>query len=37
VSQIITLDKAFLDRRISLLPGALLDEVEAGLRLILRL
>ena len=35
VSQLITLDKAFLDQRIGRLPPTLIARVEQGLRLVL--
>jgi len=37
VSQVITLDKAFLTERVGRLPPALLNDLEAGLRLVLDL
>lgn len=37
VSQLITIDKSFLTRRVSRLPPAPMREVEAGLRLVLGL
>lgn len=37
VSQLATLDKRWLTRRVSRLPAHLLQEVEAGLRLVLGL
>lgn len=37
VSQIVTLDKAFLERRIGALPSAVLGEVERGIKLVLEL
>lgn len=37
VFQIMTADEAFLAERAGALPGALLEEIEAGLRLVLAL
>jgi len=37
VSQIVTIDKSFLAERVGILPLAVLDQVEKGLRLVLRL
>ena len=37
VSQVLTLDKSFLDERVGTLPSSLLDRVENGLRLVLDL
>jgi len=37
VSQVVTLDKAFLTERVGRLSPALLNELEAGLRLVLNL
>jgi len=37
VSQLVTLDKAFLARRVRALPAASLEKVEAGVRLVLSL
>lgn len=37
VSQLITLDRSILAERVGTLPGAALDRVDAGLRLVLAL
>jgi mRNA interferase MazF len=37
VSQVITVDKSFLTERISALPSPILQQIEAGLRLVLAL
>jgi mRNA interferase MazF len=37
VSQLLTVDKSMLDARISRLPPELLEDVEKGLRLVLKL
>ena len=37
VSQILTIDKAFLTQRIGVLAGRLFREVESGVRLVLSL
>ena len=37
VSQVLTLDKGYLDRRVGALPAAKLTELESGLRLVLGL
>jgi mRNA interferase MazF len=37
ISQLITVDKTFLAKRVGRLPPALMREVEAGLRLVLAL
>ena len=37
VSQVITVDKALLTRRVAALPRPLLDRIDAGLRLVLSL
>lgn len=37
VSQLITLDRRFLTKRVSRLPGDVVQEVESGLRLVLSL
>jgi len=37
VSQVFTIDKSFLKEKVSDLPKALLQKVEAGLRLVLSL
>ena len=37
VSQVLTLDKRYLTERVGRLPAALVDEVDAGLRLVLSL
>lgn len=37
VSQLITLDKRFLERRVGRVPGSSLDEIESGLRLVMDL
>jgi len=37
VSQLLTLDRAVLDARVGALPGAVLDRIDAGLRLVLAL
>jgi mRNA interferase MazF len=37
VSQIITVDKSFLTERIGVLPAAVIEQIERGLRLVLHL
>jgi mRNA interferase MazF len=37
VSQIVTVDKDFLTEQISILPANLFEQIEKGLRLVLRL
>jgi mRNA interferase MazF len=37
VSQLVTLDRAFLDERIGRLPPGLMDSIDAGLSLVLGL
>jgi mRNA interferase MazF len=37
VSQVLTLDKGYLTERVGRLSAALLDDVDAGLRLVLSL
>ena len=37
VSQLITLDRAILSKRVKALPGAAMDKVDAGLKLVLSL
>ncbi|MCP4978428.1 MAG: type II toxin-antitoxin system PemK/MazF family toxin [Maribacter sp.] len=37
VSQVVTVDKSFLTERVGVLPSNILEQVENGLRLILRL
>lgn len=37
VSQLLTLDRSILAERVGMLPGAVLDRVDAGLRLVLAL
>ena len=37
VSQIVTIDKDFLTEQISILPANLFEQIEKGLRLVLRL
>ncbi len=37
ISQVLTLDKHFLTERVSKLPPALMNELEAGLRLVMDL
>lgn len=37
VSQILTIDKSLLTKRIAVLPGRFLEEVRAGMRLVLAL
>lgn len=37
VSQVITLDKSFLTERIGVIPNYILEQVEAGLRLVMGL
>ncbi|NEP84490.1 MAG: type II toxin-antitoxin system PemK/MazF family toxin [Okeania sp. SIO3B3] len=37
ISQIITVDKSFLTERVTKLPAIIIEQVESGLRLILKL
>lgn len=37
VSQIVTIDKSFLAERVGTLPASIIEQVEKGLRLVLRL
>ncbi|QDA56458.1 type II toxin-antitoxin system PemK/MazF family toxin [Thermomonas aquatica] len=37
VSQLITLDRAILSKKVKALPGATMDKVDAGLKLVLSL
>jgi mRNA interferase MazF len=37
VSQILTLDRRFLVERVGALPGSVMEEIDAGLRLVLEL
>ena len=37
VSQLITLDRSILARKVKTLPGAVMDKVDSGLRLVLAL
>ena len=37
VSQVLTLDRRFLTKRVSHLPGQVIEEIDSGLRLILSL
>ena len=37
VSQIVTIDKSFLTERIGMVPPSIVEQVEKGLRLVLRL
>ena len=37
VSQVLTLDRRFLTKRVSRLPGKLMEEIESGIRLVLAL
>lgn len=37
VSQIVTIDKAFLTEKVGTLPSHIIEQVEMGLRLVLRL
>jgi len=37
VSQVLTLDRRFLTKRVSRLPGQVIEEIDSGLRLVLSL
>ena len=37
VSQVLTLDRRFLTKRVCRLPGKLMEEIESGIRLVLAL
>jgi len=37
ISQLITLDRAILSKKVKALPGAVMDKVDAGLKLVLSL